>query len=48
MAASHLTFVLWAYGFAGLVLFSLLVWIAIDYRAQRGKLAELEARRGKK
>jgi heme exporter protein CcmD len=51
MAALHLTFVAWAYGFAAAVLLALIVWIALDYRAQKTKLEALEAleaRRGKK
>jgi len=47
MAALHFTFVVWAYGFAAAILFGLIVWIALDYRAQKAKLAALEARRGK-
>ena len=45
MAASHFAFVAGAYGFAGFVLCAMLVWIALDYRAQRKALAEFEARR---
>ncbi len=48
MAAAHLTYVAWAYGLAALVLVALIAWIALDYRAQQTKLAELEARRAKK
>lgn len=48
MAALHFNFVVAAYGFAALVLAGLLLWIALDYRAQKAKLAELEARRGGK
>jgi heme exporter protein CcmD len=48
MAALHLTFVAWAYGFAAAILLALIVWIALDYRAQKTKLEALEARRGKK
>lgn len=48
MAAMHFTFVVWAYGFAAAILLALIVWIALDYRAQRTRLAELESRRGKK
>ncbi len=48
MAALHLTFVVWAYGFAAFVLCALSVWIAFDYRAQKKKLAALEARRTEK
>jgi heme exporter protein D len=48
MTALHATFVAWAYGFAAAILLALIVWIALDYRAQKAKLAALEARRGKK
>jgi len=48
MAALHLTFVVWAYGFAAFVLSVLGIWIALDYRAQKKKLAALEARRAEK
>lgn len=48
MAALHFTFVAWAYGFAALVLCALSAWIALDYRAQKQKLAALEARRADK
>ncbi len=48
MAAMHFTFVAWAYGFAAAILLALIAWIALDYRAQKSKLAELDARRGKK
>jgi heme exporter protein D len=48
MIASHLGFVVTAYSFAALVLVTLVGWIALDYRVQQKKLAELEAKRGKK
>lgn len=48
MAALHSTFIAAAYGFAGIILCALVVWIALDYRAQRKMLAELEARRAEK
>jgi heme exporter protein CcmD len=48
MTALHSTFVAWAYGFAAFVLCALIVWIALDYRTQRKKLAELEAHRAEK
>jgi heme exporter protein CcmD len=48
MAASHFSFVATAYGFAAIVLAAIIAWIAADYRAQKSKLAELEAKRGKK
>jgi heme exporter protein D len=48
MGAVHFSFVVTAYGFAAVVLVALIAWIAFDYRAQKTKLAELEAKRGKK
>lgn len=48
MAALHFTFLVWAYVFAGIVLAAMILWIALDYRAQKKKLASLEAKRGKK
>ena len=48
MAASHFSFVATAYSFAVVVLVAVIVWIVLDYRAQRVKLSELEARRAKK
>ncbi len=48
MAALHFTFVAWAYGFAAFVLSALCAWIAWDYRLQKQRLAELEARRADK
>ncbi|MGE0603738.1 MAG: heme exporter protein CcmD [Xanthobacteraceae bacterium] len=48
MAASHFTFVAVAYGFATLVFAALLVWIAVDYRTQKKRLAALEAQRAQK
>jgi len=48
MAHLHTTFIALAYGFAGFVLCVMLAWIALDSRAQRNKLADLEARRAKK
>jgi heme exporter protein D len=48
MQPLHATFVASAYGFAAAVLLALIVWIALDYRAQKAKLEALEARRGKK
>jgi heme exporter protein CcmD len=48
MQALHATFVAWAYGFAAGILLALMVWIVLDYRAQKAKLAALEARRGRK
>lgn len=48
MAALHPTFIAAAYGFAALVLCALVLWIALDYRAQKKTLSELEARRAEK
>lgn len=48
MAAMHFSFVITAYSFAAVVLAALIAWIALDYRTQQNKLAELEARRAKK
>ena len=38
----HADFILAAYGVALLVLIALIGWIALDYRAQRRRVAELE------
>lgn len=39
----HAGFILAAYGVALLVLFVLIGWIALDYRSQRRRVAELES-----
>jgi heme exporter protein D len=39
----HADFILAAYGVALLVLIVLIAWIALDYRAQRRRVAELES-----
>jgi heme exporter protein D len=39
----HASFILAAYGVALLVLLLLIGWIALDYRAQRRQVAELES-----
>jgi len=39
----HASFILAAYGIALLVLIMLIGWIAIDYRAQRRRVAQLES-----
>ena len=44
MVTGHLGFVAAAYGFAALIVLSLIVWVFADHRAQRRTLAELEAR----
>jgi heme exporter protein D len=38
----HAGFILAAYGAAGIMVLSLLVWVIVDYRAQRRALAELD------
>ena len=40
----HLDFIAAAYAAAVLVVAALIVWVALDYRAQRRALAELEMR----
>jgi heme exporter protein D len=39
----HADFILAAYGITVLVLIALIGWIALDYRAQRRRVAELES-----
>ena len=39
----HANFILAAYGIALLVLLVLIAWIALDYRLQRRRVAELES-----
>ncbi|HEY5962467.1 MAG TPA: heme exporter protein CcmD [Xanthobacteraceae bacterium] len=39
----HANFILAAYGIALLVLLVLIAWIALDYRSQRRRVAELES-----
>jgi heme exporter protein D len=39
----HADFILAAYGVALLVLIVLIAWIALDYRSQRRRVAELES-----
>ena len=39
----HADFILAAYGVALLALIVLIAWIALDYRAQRRRVAELES-----
>jgi heme exporter protein D len=43
-AASHAAFIVMAYAAAGIVVFGLIAWIVIDYRAQRRALIDLESR----
>jgi heme exporter protein D len=44
MAVPHAGFILAAYVAAALVVAVLIGWVALDYRAQQRRLAELEAR----
>jgi heme exporter protein CcmD len=48
MLGPHTAFILGAYGVTAAGIFALVVWIALDYRAQRHSLDDLEARRAKK
>jgi heme exporter protein D len=47
MFGPHTDFILGAYGVAATVVAALILWVSLDYRAQRLNLAELEARRAK-
>jgi heme exporter protein D len=40
----HAAFIVIAYGFATLVVATMIAWIVVDYRRQTRSLAELEAR----
>ena len=40
----HAAFIVMAYGAAMLILAALIAWVALDHRAQRRALGELEAR----
>ena len=40
----HAAFIVVAYGAAAVILLSLVAWIALDHRAQKRALDELEAR----
>jgi heme exporter protein CcmD len=40
----HAGFIVTAYGAAAVILLSLAAWIAVDHRAQRRSLGELESR----
>jgi len=40
---AHAAFVVAAYGVAALIVIALMGWIALDYRAQKRRLAKLEA-----
>jgi heme exporter protein CcmD len=48
MLGPHTAFILGAYAVAAAGIAALVLWVALDYRAQRMRLAELEARRAKK
>ena len=43
---AQLLYVATAYAVAGAILLGLVLWAVLDYRAQRGALAELERRGG--
>jgi heme exporter protein D len=43
-AASHAAFIVMAYAAAGIVVLGLVIWIVLDYRAQRRALLDLETR----
>ena len=43
-AADHLGFITAAYAVAAAVVLALIVWVTLDYRAQRRALADLERR----
>lgn len=45
---AHSAFILGAYGVAATGIAALVLWVALDYRAQRNALAELEARARRK
>jgi heme exporter protein D len=47
MLGAHSAFILGAYGVAAMGIAALVLWVALDYRAQRKALAELETRRTK-
>ena len=42
--SAHAGFIVAAYGVTAVVLVALVLWVAIDGRAQRRRLADLEAR----
>ncbi|MDK9696562.1 MAG: heme exporter protein CcmD [Siculibacillus sp.] len=44
MLGNHAGFILASYGLSALVIVVLFVWVAVDGRAQRRQLADLEAR----
>jgi heme exporter protein D len=40
---AHAAFIVAAYGMAALIVIALIGWVALDYRAQKRRLAKLEA-----
>ncbi|MER0236743.1 heme exporter protein CcmD [Fulvimarina sp. MAC8] len=44
MSGDYAGFILAAYGFSALAIIGLVLWIALDSRAQKRALADLEAR----
>lgn len=40
----HAAFIVAAYGFAAVIVLSLIAWIVVDYRARTRELGELELR----
>lgn len=44
MSGQHASFILGAYAAVAFAMAALVVWVALDYRAQRRALAELEAK----
>ena len=43
-AINHMPFIVGSYAAAGVVIGALIAWVAIDFRAQRRALADLEMR----
>jgi heme exporter protein D len=43
-AINHLPFIVGSYAAAGAVIAALIAWVALDFRAQRRALADLEMR----
>jgi heme exporter protein D len=43
-AASHMEFIVAAYGAGVVVIVALIAWVALDYRLQRRILADLESK----
>ncbi|MCX5477720.1 heme exporter protein CcmD [Kaistia geumhonensis] len=44
MLGDHAGFILAAYGLSALIVLALVVWVVVDGRTQRRRLADLEAR----